>query len=145
MLVLDRVVGLAALLFALARWHRAGVHFHPLFQLQLMGLTAPSSPATCSTCSSSSRCMLAASYGLLLHGSGGARVRAGLHYIAVNLLASSLFLIGVAMLYGVTGTLNMADMAQQARRTSRRPTAACCTRARRSSASPSSPRRRCGR
>ena len=55
--------------------------------------------------------MLAASYGLLLHGSGRPRVRAGLNYIAVNLVASSLFLIGVAILYGVTGTLNMADMA----------------------------------
>src|SRR5690606_12324223 len=51
------------------------------------------------------------SYGLLLHGGGIERVRAGLHYIAVNLVASLLFLIGVAVLYGVTGTLNMADMA----------------------------------
>src|SRR5690606_11721128 len=55
--------------------------------------------------------MLTASYGLLLHGSGWPRVRSGLHYIAVNLLASSMFLIGVAILYGVTGTLNLADMA----------------------------------
>ena len=54
--------------------------------------------------------MLVASYGLLLHGSGERRVHAGLHYIAVNLVASSLFLIGAAMLYGVTGTLNLADM-----------------------------------
>ena len=35
----------------------------------------------------------------------------GLHYIAINLLASSLFLIGAALIYGVTGTLNMADLA----------------------------------
>ena len=41
------------------------------------------------------------------------RVRAGLHYIAINLVASLLFLIGVALLYGVTGTLNMADIAQK--------------------------------
>ena len=54
--------------------------------------------------------MLAASYGLLLHGSGRLRVSAGLHYIAINLAASSLFLIGAALLYGVTGTLNMADL-----------------------------------
>jgi len=40
-------------------------------------------------------------------------VRAGLHYIAINLVASLLFLIGVAVLYGVTGTLNMADIAQK--------------------------------
>lgn len=56
--------------------------------------------------------MLAASYGLLLHGSGSTRIQAGLHYIAINLAASSLFLIGVSMLYGITGTLNMADLAR---------------------------------
>jgi multicomponent K+:H+ antiporter subunit D len=54
--------------------------------------------------------MLAASYGLLLHGSGVARVKASLHYIAVNLVASFLFLISAALIYGVTGTLNMADL-----------------------------------
>ena len=41
--------------------------------------------------------------------SGVQRVRAGLHYIAINLAAALLFLIGVAMIYGVTGTLNMAE------------------------------------
>jgi multicomponent K+:H+ antiporter subunit D len=55
--------------------------------------------------------LLAASYGLLLHGSGPARVKAGLHYIVVNLAASLLFLIGVSLIYGVAGTLNMADLA----------------------------------
>ena len=39
------------------------------------------------------------------------RVKASLHYVAVNLVASFLFLIGVAMIYGMTGTLNMADLA----------------------------------
>jgi multicomponent K+:H+ antiporter subunit D len=38
-------------------------------------------------------------------------VRAGLHYIAFNLAASSLFLLGVSLVYGVTGSLNMADIA----------------------------------
>ncbi|MFO7189357.1 MAG: cation:proton antiporter, partial [Pseudomonadota bacterium] len=38
MVLLSAVLGLAALLYALARWHRAGSHFHTLFQLQLMGL-----------------------------------------------------------------------------------------------------------
>src|SRR3546814_5668661 len=58
--------------------------------------------------------MLSASYGLALHGSGLARVRAGMHYIVVNLGASFLFLIGVSLIYGVTGTLNMADLAVRA-------------------------------
>ena len=38
MLVLTATIALASVLFSVARWHRAGVHFHPLFQIQLMGL-----------------------------------------------------------------------------------------------------------
>ncbi len=55
--------------------------------------------------------LLAASYGLLLHGSGEPRVRASVRYVAMNLGASSLFLIGASIIYGVTGTLNMAELA----------------------------------
>jgi multicomponent K+:H+ antiporter subunit D len=113
MAVLTGCVGLASLLFALARWQHAGVYFHVLFQLQLMGLYGAFLTADLFNLFVFFEVLLAASYGLLLHGGGGARVRAGLHYIAINLLASLLFLIGVAVLYGVTGTLNMADMAQQ--------------------------------
>lgn len=113
MLVLAGVTGLACVLFAVARWHRAGVHFHPLFQLQLMGLNGAFLTGDLFNLFVFFELMLVASYGLLLHGSGRARVGTGLHYIAINLLASSLFLIGAAMLYGVTGTLNMADMAQK--------------------------------
>ena len=69
--------------------------------------------------------LLAASYGLALHGSGTARVKAGLHYIAINLAASLLFLIGVSLIYGVTGTLNMADLAHaHSRLVAERPRAA---------------------
>ena len=53
----------------------------------------------------------AAPYGLALHGSGSARVKASLHYIVINLVASLLFLIGVSLIYGVSGTLNMAHLA----------------------------------
>ncbi len=111
MLVITALIGLAAASFSLARWHRAGVHFHPLFQMQLMGLNGVFLTADLFNLFVFFEVMLAASYGLLLHGSGRLRVQAGLHYVAINLAASSLFLIGVALLYGVTGTLNMADLA----------------------------------
>ena len=112
MLVLCSTVALAAVLFSAARWHRAGVHFHPLFQFQLMGLAGAFLTADLFNLFVFFEIMLAASYGLLLHGSGRPRVSAGLQYIAINLAASSLFLIGVSMLYGITGTLNMADLSQ---------------------------------
>src|SRR5690606_19534237 len=54
--------------------------------------------------------MLAASYGLVLHGYNLKRIRAGTQYIASNLVASFLFLIGVALIYAATGTLNLADL-----------------------------------
>ena len=113
MAVLTGCVGLAGLLYALARWQHAGVYFHVLFQLQLMGLYGAFLTADLFNLFVFFEVLLAASYGLLLHGGGNARVRAGLHYIAINLVASMLFLIGVAVLYGVTGTLNMADIAQK--------------------------------
>ena len=112
MLVLTSLVALASIVFAGARWHRAGVHYHPLFQFQLMGLAGAFLTADLFNLFVFFEIMLAASYGLLLHGSGRPRVQAGLHYIAINLAASSLFLVGVSMLYGITGTLNMADLAQ---------------------------------
>src|SRR5690606_25834378 len=58
--------------------------------------------------------LLVASYALMLHGSGEERVTAGMHYIVVNLMASFLLLIAIALVYAVTGTLNMADLAIKA-------------------------------
>ncbi|MGV3729059.1 monovalent cation/H+ antiporter subunit D [Hydrogenophaga sp.] len=111
MLLVAALVTLMALLFALARWHKAGAHFHPLIQIQIMGLNGAFLTGDLFNLFVFFEVMLAASYGLLLHGSGPSRVRSGLKYIAINLAASSLFLVGASMIYGVTGTLNMADLA----------------------------------
>jgi len=114
MLLLTALIALAALVFSLARWDRAGVHFHPLLQFQIMGLNGAFLTGDLFNLFVFFEILLAASYGLLLHGSGVARVKAGLHYIAVNLAASFVFLIGVSLIYGAAGTLNMADLALRA-------------------------------
>jgi multicomponent K+:H+ antiporter subunit D len=113
MLVLVGLVSTGAALYAEAGWSRAGAYFHPLFQLQLLGLNGAFLTGDLFNLFVFFEVLLAASYGLQLHGSGWLRVRSGLHYIAVNLLASSLFLIGLAVLYGVMGTLSMADLADK--------------------------------
>jgi multicomponent K+:H+ antiporter subunit D len=113
MLTLVGVVSFCAALYAEAGWARAGVYFYPLFQIQLMGLNGAFLTGDLFNLFVFFEVMLAASYGLQLHGSGWPRVHSGLHYIAVNLLASSLFLVGLAVLYGVTGTLCMADVADK--------------------------------
>lgn len=111
MLLLTSILAVASLLFSLARWHRAGVHFHPLFQFLLMGLNGAFLTGDLFNLFVFFEVTLAASYGLAMHGSGIARVKAGLHYVAVNLANSSLFLLGASLIYGATGTLNMADLA----------------------------------
>jgi len=114
MLVLTSLLGAATWIYATARWDRAGVHFHPLFQFLLMGLNGAFLTGDLFNLFVFFEVLLAASYGLMLHGSGRARVAAGLHYIVVNLVASFLLLIAIALIYGVTGTLNMADLAVRA-------------------------------
>ena len=111
MLVLTSMVGLAALVYSLAYWDRVAPAFHSLFQFLLMGLNGAFLTGDLFNLFVFFEILLASSYGLLLHGSGVRRVKASLHYVAVNLVASFLFLIGVAMIYGMTGTLNMADLA----------------------------------
>lgn len=111
MLVLTSVLAIPSLIFSMGRWNKAGPNFHTLFMLLLMGLNGAFLTGDLFNLFVFFEVMLAASYGLMLHGSGVQRVRAGLHYIAINLAAALLFLIGVAMIYGVTGTLNMADLA----------------------------------
>ncbi|MDB5668686.1 MAG: cation:proton antiporter [Alphaproteobacteria bacterium] len=111
MLVLTSILGLTTLIYSLARWDRAGPRFHALFLLQLMGLNGAFLTGDLFNLFVFFEVLLAASFGLLLHGSGKKRVKAGLHYVAINIAASLLFLIGAALIYGVTGTLNMADLA----------------------------------
>ncbi|MBX3231444.1 MAG: monovalent cation/H+ antiporter subunit D [Labilithrix sp.] len=111
MLALAGAVSLGSAVYASASWSRAGVYFHPLFQVLVMGLNGAFLTGDLFNLFVFFEVMLAASYGLQLHGSGWVRVHSGLHYIAVNLVASSLFLVGLGMIYGVMGSLSMADIA----------------------------------
>jgi multicomponent K+:H+ antiporter subunit D len=86
-------------------------HFHVLFQLQLMGLNGAFLTGDLFNLFVFFEVLLLASYGLVLHGGGRLKTRAGLHYVVLNLAGSSLFLIAVGTLYGLFGTLNMADLA----------------------------------
>lgn len=112
MLVLASLVACASLTFAYRRWSRVGVHFHSLFQFLVMGINGALITGDLFNLFVFFEVMLAASYGLLLHGQNAVRIRAGMQYIALNLVASFFFLIGIALIYAASGTLNMADLAR---------------------------------
>jgi multicomponent Na+:H+ antiporter subunit D len=54
--------------------------------------------------------LLAASFVLLTIGASTERVRAGIAYVMVSMVSSLIFLIGIALIYAATGTLNMAEL-----------------------------------
>lgn len=112
MVLLAAVLGLVNTLYALGRWSRLGPYYLSLSQFLLMGLNGAFLTGDLFNLFVFFEILLAASYGLLLHGSGAGRVLAGLHYIVINLAASLLFLIGVSLVFGVVGTLNMAALAR---------------------------------
>jgi multicomponent K+:H+ antiporter subunit D len=114
MLTLGAIVALATMVYSVARWDRPGQPFHSLFQFLMMGLNGAFLTGDLFNLFVFFEILLASSYGLLLRGGGALRVKLSLHYIAVNLVASFLFLIGVALIYGLAGTLNMADLAGRA-------------------------------
>jgi len=114
MLLLTAAVALVSLVYALGGDHRRGPHFHTLFQFQLMGLAGAFLTADLFNLFVFFEVLLSASYGLLLHGHGAGqreRYKATVHYLVFNLVGSALFLVAVSLLYGLTGTLNMADLA----------------------------------
>ena len=111
MLVMTAVVALASLLHARGRDAGRGAHFYALLQFQLMGLNGAFLTADLFNLFVFFEVLLIASYALLLHGAGAARLRAAVHYVAFNLTGSALFLVAVSLLYALTGTLNMADLA----------------------------------
>ncbi|MHB1373031.1 MAG: monovalent cation/H+ antiporter subunit D [Thauera sp.] len=111
MLLLAAVLGLGVLLYAINGWDLRGKHFHPLFQFQLMGINGAFLTGDFFNLFVFFEILLIASYGLMVHGGGGLRMKAGVQYVVTNLVGSSVFLIAVGLIYSVTGTLNMADLA----------------------------------
>lgn len=57
--------------------------------------------------------MLIASFVLMTVGGTRPQLDGGMKYVLLNLFSSALFLVGVGILYGKLGTLNMADIAQK--------------------------------
>jgi multicomponent K+:H+ antiporter subunit D len=113
LVALTALVALVALAYAAQGWDTRGRHFHALFQFQLMGLNGAFLTGDLFNLFVFFEVLLIASYCLLLHGLGVPRLRAAVHYVAINLTGSAVFLIAVSLLYSVTGTLNMAHLAER--------------------------------
>ena len=111
MLLLSGLLAFGVVIAATGEWDKRGRHFHALFQFQLLGINGAFLTGDLFNLFVFFEVLLIASYGLMLHGGGARRLKAGFHYIAINLIGSTIFLFAVGTIYAVTGTLNMADLA----------------------------------
>ncbi|MGM7319171.1 monovalent cation/H+ antiporter subunit D [Idiomarina sp. ST10R2A5] len=113
MMLITAILALPVLIYGCYAEDNLGSHFQALFQFQIMGIMGAFATGDIFNLFVFFEVLLISSYALLMHGGGKFRLRTTLHYVLLNLLGSALFLIGIGTLYGVTGTLNMADLATQ--------------------------------
>ncbi len=112
MVLLTALLALPVVLYAIGSgWDERGKHFHALLHFQLMGVCGAFLTGDAFNLFVFFEVLLIASYGLMTHAGGAVRLKAGVQYVAYNLLGSTLFLFALGTIYAVTGTLNMADLA----------------------------------
>ncbi|OZE27631.1 Na+/H+ antiporter subunit D [Rhodococcus sp. 05-2255-1e] len=117
MLVVSSIVLLAVMVYSIGQGIRDGSEDQPvsIFLPTYLALTA----GVCNAFLAGDlfnlfvgfEVLLAASFVLLTLGASADRVRAGVSYVMVSMVSSLIFLIGIALVYGATGTLNLAHIA----------------------------------
>ncbi|MDV6230990.1 MULTISPECIES: Na+/H+ antiporter subunit D [Rhodococcus] len=117
MLVVSSIVLLAVMVYSIGQGIRDGSENQPvsIFLPTYLALTA----GVCNAFLAGDlfnlfvgfEVLLAASFVLLTLGASADRVRAGVSYVMVSMVSSLIFLIGIALVYAATGTLNLAHIA----------------------------------
>ena len=112
MLAVASIMLLAVLLYAVGQpgAERHHVGFQSVYLVLAAGVAASFTTGDLFNLFVSFEMMLTASYVLLTLGGGREQVRSGMTYVVISLLASALFITSLALIYGATGTVNMADL-----------------------------------
>ena len=105
-------VAVTAAAFAGVDPRREAFGYHPLIQILLMGVSGAFLTGDLFNLYVWFEVMLVASFVLMALHRTSAQVEAAFKYVTINLIASSIFLTALGLLYGVAGTLNMADLAR---------------------------------
>lgn len=115
MLLVTAIVGCAVAVYSLANIdeRRESYGYYPLYQILLMGICGSFLTGDLFNLYVWFEVMLVSSFVLLVLGGESAQVIGGIKYVMLNLLSSLVFLSAVGILYGVAGTLNMADLSQK--------------------------------
>jgi len=113
MLVVASLMVLAVLFYAIGQPGTDAVApwFHPVYLVLTAGVAASFLTGDLFNLFVAFEMMLVASYVLITLGATAPQVRTGMTYVVISLLASTLFITTVGLIYAATGTVNMADLA----------------------------------
>ncbi|WP_059102697.1 Na+/H+ antiporter subunit D [Shouchella shacheensis] len=113
MVTLSALVGVVCLFFAFGTIHpkREKFYFYPFYFFLLTGVNGAFLTGDIFNLFVFFEVMLISSYALIVIGGTKYQLRESFKYAVINVFASILFLVGIAYLYGITGTLNMAHIA----------------------------------
>ena len=112
MVAVTAIIGLATVIYSFADFPAKGLSgsFHPLLHALLAGVCGAFLAGDIFNLYVWFEVMLISSFALLVLGGTRAQLDGAVRYAALNLIATTLLLSGIGLLYGLTGTLNMADL-----------------------------------
>lgn len=115
MIVITAVIGFATALYSIGTIdpEREKFLFYPLLQFLLMGINGAFLTGDIFNLYVWFEVMLISSFVLLALGGTRGQFEGAIKYVTLNLLSSAIFLAAVGILYGIAGTLNMADLARR--------------------------------
>jgi multicomponent Na+:H+ antiporter subunit D len=113
LVLLTAIAALAVSIFSAAGVGRARMlyGYFPIFHFLIMGLNGAFLTGDIFNLYVWFEVVIISSFVLLTLGGRKSQVEGAVKYMAMNILASTFFLTGIGILYGITGTLNMADLA----------------------------------
>ena len=112
MLTISALMVVVVLVYALGQLdeERESLYFHPAYLAVSAGVSASFVTGDLFNLFVAFEVMLIASYVLITLGADRGQIRSGMTYVVINLVASVMFVTGVALVYATTGTVNMADL-----------------------------------
>jgi len=113
MLTMASLIGLTTTIYSIGSINPKEEHnlYHPLIQLLLMGISGAFLTGDVFNLYVCFEVMLISSFVLLVLEGRPEQLEGAIKYVMLNLLSSAIFLAAVGLLYGMAGTLNMADLA----------------------------------
>lgn len=113
MVTLAGIIGLAGAIYSIVTidTYRESYGYYPLYHFLLMGVCGAFLTGDLFNLYVWFEVMLIASFVLLALGGERGQMEGAIKYVTLNLVSSALFLAAVGLLYGLAGTLNMADLA----------------------------------